>query len=211
MDNEKLPGPFRQDQPLILASKSPRRRNLLKSLGLEFDVLPSSIEEPGRSNGETPQDYALRLARLKAKDVRDHRSRDGWVLAADTIVVLDDEIIGKPKGPEDARKMLRALTGRMHIVHTGCCLLGSGLSGKASIIEEEFVVTSRVWLARPPDELIEAYVATGEPLDKAGSYAIQGMGAFMVDRIEGSYTNVVGLPLREVVDLLLKYSIVMPR
>ncbi len=210
MDHKECPGPFQQAQPIILASKSPRRRDLLESLGLDIVVAPSSLKEPGRMGGEAPKEYALRLARLKATNVKEREGEVGWILAADTIVVLDDEIIGKPKGPKDAIEMLKSLAGRMHVVHTGCCLFGPG-PPQGPFIEEEFVVTSKVWLSRPSDRLIEAYVATGEPLDKAGSYAIQGLGAFMVDRIEGSYTNVVGLPLREVVDLFLKHRIVTPR
>lgn len=193
---------------LVLASKSPRRQELLRGLGLEFSVVPSGLIEPGREEGEPPPTYALRLARLKSEDVWKRGSNDAWVLGADTIVVLEDEIIGKPRGHEDAVAMLKKITGRMHTVFTGCWIIGPKGSQRDQGLG--FTVESNVWLAPVPEPLIRSYVLTGEPLDKAGSYAIQGKGAFMVERIHGSYTNVVGLPLVEVVAVLLENGVIGP-
>lgn len=191
----------------MLASRSPRRKELLHGLGLEFAVVPSLSSEPEREAGEDPPAYALRVAGLKAYDVWG-RASDAWVLAADTIVVVEDEVIGKPRGPEDAVETLKRITGRMHTVYTGCWLIGP--KGWANAQGHGFCVESKVWLSPVSESIIRSYVLTGEPLDKAGSYAIQGKGAFMVERIEGSYTNVVGLPLNEVVGILLEKGVIGP-
>ena len=175
---------------LVLASASPRRRWLLAALGVPFSVLAVDIDERPHE-GETPSVFAQRMAAEKARAV--HAQRAGWVLAADTIVELDGRIFGKPVDADDAAAMLQQLSGRTHVVRTAMTLLAP--SGATA---EEASVTTEVRF-RPLDAAaIRAYVATGEPLDKAGAYAIQGEGAHLVDRVHGSYTNVIGLPLEEV-------------
>jgi septum formation protein len=183
---------------LTLASASPRRKGLLQGLGLEFAVCPYDGKEPSAGRNESPEDYALRIARLKAMGVA--KSFPGSVvIGADTSVVLDGKIMGKPRDREDAICTLTELSGRRHQVVTGC----SFVCLEKEFIQE-FTVSSWVWIASFSREIINAYVDTGEPMDKAGSYAVQGMGAFMIEKIEGSYTNVVGLPLFETIDMLLK-------
>jgi septum formation protein len=175
---------------LILASASPRRRWLLGALGVTFSVLPVDIDERPRP-GENPAAFARRMAWEKARAALGLHGR--WVLGADTVVELDGRIFGKPVDGEDAVAMLGCLSGRTHLVRTGVTLLDP--SGVAA---EQALVTTEVSF-RPLDAAtIAAYVATGEPLDKAGAYAIQGEGAHLVDAVVGSYTNVIGLPLPEV-------------
>ena len=179
--------------PLILASASPRRQELLASAGISFETIPSEADE-GTHEGESPGEYVRRLAREKAADVAaKHRHR--WVLAADTIVVIDDSILGKPRDLPEAREMLERLSGREHRVMTGYCILHCS-SGKT---REGRVITRVRFKSLSPEE-INWYLDTGEPFDKAGAYAVQGKAAFMVKEISGSYTNVVGLPLCEVVE-----------
>jgi septum formation protein len=182
-------------QLLILASASPRRQELLSSAGISFEVLPSEVDE-GFREGEPPEEYVLRLARRKAKKAGE-RHKDRWVLAADTVVVIDGRILGKPGDRQEAREMLGVLSGQEHRVITGFCLL-RGDSGRS----REGTVTTRVRFKRLSSREIEWYLDTGEPFDKAGAYAIQGKAAFMVREIRGSYTNVVGLPLTEVIEAL---------
>lgn len=178
---------------IVLASASPRRLELLASAGVEFDVCASDIpEEP--IPGEAPADFAVRLARDKAVATA-ARTEGRWFVGADTIVVCDGEIMGKPVDEADAVRMLRKLSGVSHEVITGYAVYDrerDGLLCKA--------VVTRVVFKPLRDEEISAYVATGCPMDKAGAYAIQGGAAYMVERIDGSYTNVVGLPLCEVVE-----------
>ncbi|OCC15793.1 Septum formation protein Maf [Dissulfuribacter thermophilus] len=207
MVQRECKGPLQTLERLILASKSPRRRDLLSGLGLKFDVIPSEEKEPPFQEGQLPQEYALHVAKLKARNIAKNY-KDSWVLGADTIVVVDGDVLGKPKDREQALSMLTRLTGRMHTVYTGCWIVGPYTSGG---YEEGFVVGSNVWLSNLSRDILESYVLTGEPMDKAGSYAVQGLGSFMVERIEGSYTNVVGLPLTELVGTLLKLEIVGPR
>ena len=177
--------------PLVLASASPRRRELLALLGLTFDVIPGDVDETWR-NGEAPEVHAERLAAEKAAAVR----RPGAVtVAADTIVVVDGTILGKPKDRAEAETMLRRLAGRDHVVHTAIAVAYGARSAAA-------VVSTRVWFRPLDDAVIAAYVATGEPMDKAGAYGIQGYGAVLVDRIEGDYFTVMGLGLARFVDLL---------
>lgn len=183
--------------PLILASASPRRRELLGSLGLDFTVRPVDLEETPHPN-EEPRAYVERLAREKARA----RCAPGeLVLAADTIVVADGELLGKPSGPEEAEAMLHRLAGREHTVLTGVALRQPGTGEQApeeptdGAREEATVERSDVTLAPLSSEEIRWYVTTGEPLDKAGSYAIQGLGALFVESVRGNYSNVVGLPL----------------
>ncbi|ANA39802.1 MULTISPECIES: Maf family nucleotide pyrophosphatase [Geobacter] len=178
---------------IVLASASPRRLELLASAGVEFDVFASDIpEEP--IPGEAPADFAVRLARDKAVATA-ARTEGRWFVGADTIVVCAGEIMGKPVDEADAVRMLRKLSGVSHEVITGYAVYDrerDGLLCKA--------VVTRVVFKPLRDEEISAYVATGCPMDKAGAYAIQGGAAYMVERIDGSYTNVVGLPLCEVVE-----------
>lgn len=191
-------GPFRALLPLVLASASPRRQALLAGQGLGFEVVPSALKEPAPEPGEAPADYAARMARIKGQDIA-ARHPDKVIVSADTIVVQDSSILGKPKDGEDALNMLTALAGRWHEVMTGFCVLrhGDGVSLRRT-------VTTRVHMAHNSRDMLQAYIGTGEPMDKAGAYGIQGIGAFLVDEVQGSYTNVVGLPLRSVLDFLLE-------
>jgi septum formation protein len=184
----------------ILASSSPRRRELLASVGLQFDVIPSDIPER-RGEAETPEEYVARLSREKARAVAEkHPSR--WVIAADTTVALGDQVLEKPVDAEDARRMLAAIAGQTHVVYTGVTL---------KRIEPQYidthVATSEVRMLPLTARDIASYVATGEPLDKAGAYAAQGVGGMFIDSIHGSYTNVVGLPLALLFQMLLKAGI----
>jgi len=183
--------------PIVLASASPRRRELLQSVGISFDVVPSQAPEEVLP-GETPEEHVIRLSKDKAREVADRPEVPGrWFVGSDTIVLRDDAILGKPEDAEDAALMLRSLSGRSHRVLSGYAVFdrrsGSTVAGVVSTVVRFKELTA---------EEIAGYIATGEPLDKAGAYAIQGIGAFMVLAIEGSYTNVVGLPLCEVVEVL---------
>ncbi len=181
----------------MLASASPRRAELLASAGLQFVVVPSRIVEE-RLPDEPPDVFVRRLAGAKARDVAGPRA-DGYVLGADTAVVLDGEVLGKPSDDDDARALLARLSGRVHDV-----LTGYDIYDVAARRAEGGVVKTRVEFAPLGRAEIEAYVATGEPRGKAGAYAIQGRAAGMIRRIDGSYTNVVGLPLREVLETLAR-------
>lgn len=174
--------------PLLLASASPRRLELLRALGLEPLVRPADVDETLRP-GEDPHDAAERLARAKAAAVAAAAPEGSVVLAADTIVVLGGEALGKPRDDDDARRMLRALRGRAHDVVTGVALARDGrlVSGRE---------TTEVLFAPMTDEEVDAYVASGEPADKAGAYALQGLGGLFVERITGTPSNVIGLPFR---------------
>jgi septum formation protein len=181
---------------LVLASKSPRRAELLQAAGLPFIVRTAEIDETPRER-ESPEVYVLRLAEEKACAVA--WEPDEIVLAADTSVVLDGVILGKPLDPADAARMLDALAGRRHEVLTGVCLR----SGNR--LERQCAATS-VWFGPMSPDEIEQYIATGEPMDKAGAYGIQGFASRFIDRIEGSYTNVVGLPIAMVYNMLAGFS-----
>jgi septum formation protein len=180
---------------LILASRSPRRSELLRQVGLEFEVVPSGVKED-LVEGESPQERVIRLAQAKARDVAS-KYPERWVIAADTIVYVSGSILGKPTNQREALEMLRCLSGQEHWVLTGfaVCHLAKGKADK------EAVQTAVKMKDLTPAEM-EWYVQTGEPLDKAGGYAIQGIGSFMVESIRGSYTNVVGLPLCELIQML---------
>lgn len=180
---------------IVLASASPRRAELLESAGVSFVVVPSTVEEE-QLPGEGACDFVRRLARDKAMEVAGRHPGRIFV-GADTVVVCDDEILGKPVDDDDAVRMLRMLSGRTHQVVTGFCVFERP-SGK---VVDGAVVTDVTFIPLREEE-IAAYVATGCPRDKAGAYAIQGGAAYMVERIAGSYTNVVGLPLAEVVRVL---------
>jgi septum formation protein len=184
-----------ESQLIILASASPRRQELLSSAGISFEVLPSEVDEEFQE-GEAPEEYVARLARRKAEKAGE-KHKDRWALAADTVVVIDGRILGKPGGRQEAKEMLGMLSDQEHRVITGFCL-SRGDSGKS----REGTVTTRVRFKNLSSREIDWYLDTGEPFDKAGAYAIQGKAAFMVKEIRGSYTNVVGLPLTEVIEAL---------
>ena len=181
--------------PLILASFSPRRRELLRMLEIPFEVIPSHIEENGM-DGETPQEHAARLAQAKAREVG-KQFKNRWILGADTIVFIDGEILGKPRDKAEAAAMLKKLSGREHTVLTGFFICHPELNRSASE-----VVESQVHIKELSDREIKGYIKTNEPFDKAGAYAVQGVGMFMIKKVFGSYTNVVGLPVCEVVEAL---------
>ncbi|MDY7035881.1 MAG: Maf family protein [Thermodesulfobacteriota bacterium] len=183
------------DYPLILASASPRRKRLLQQIGLPFLPLTSHVEE-NRVLDQSPGNLCL-LAEKKARAVL-MKSDNSWILGADTIVVLGEKILGKPMDHNEARSMLYLLSGHVHRVITGFCILDP--SGRLAQVKE---VTTFVKMKKLTDYDIDAYIDTGEPFGKAGSYAIQGVGAFMVETISGSYTNVVGLPVCTLIKCLL--------
>jgi septum formation protein len=187
---------------LILASASPRRQELLRNAGIPFAVQPADINETPRA-GESARDYAERLAREKALAVFQSRPQD-YVLGADTIVVIDQAILGKPRDTGDARRMLRMLSGRLHAVITGVCLAGPVGSGQWSVASGTRIAseTTLVTMNELSSDEIRDYVATGEPMDKAGAYAIQGIASRWIPRIEGDYSNVVGLPVAMVYGML---------
>lgn len=178
----------------VLASASPRRREILETLGLAFEVVPSDVDETPIA-GLAPAALATRLAVEKAREVA--AREPGFVLGADTVVVVDGEVLGKPRDDADAARMIARLAGRAHEVITGVALCSEGGL-------EALAVTTRVWFRALDAARIERYVATGEGRDKAGAYAVQGIGAGLVTRIEGSWSNVVGLPAAETIDLLAR-------
>jgi septum formation protein len=180
---------------LILASRSPRRAQLLTAAGIGFEVLAADVDETPMPN-ETPAAYVERLAIEKAKAVLALRP-GARVLGADTTVTVDSEILGKPLDDADAERMLRKLSGRAHLVHTGVAVVSA--RGVQSGVD-----TTRVWFDAMTDEDISWYIATGEPVDRAGAYAIQGFASRFIPRIEGSYSNVVGLPVAMVSSILRK-------
>ena len=177
---------------IVLASQSPRRADLLRAAGFDFEVRVADVDESVRT-GESPQDYVTRLAIAKAVAAR--RGDDEVVLAADTTVVVDGHVLGKPADAPDAARMLRRLAGREHEVLTGVCLLrGSHRDAR--------VAATRVGFLAMTDDEIAWYVASGEPMDKAGAYGIQGRVSRFVTGIDGSYSNVVGLPVALVYQML---------
>ncbi len=209
---------------IVLASSSPRRVDLLRSLGLDFDVVPSHVDETVEGR-VAPEQMVVDLAVAKAREVagligrgrqrvvRDPagnataagaagRTQPAFVLGADTTVVLDEEIIGKPGSPEEAAAMLAQLSGRCHQVYTGVALLQ---------LPENRLETgcqvSRVYFRPMLPAEIDAYVATGEPMDKAGAYALQGTGSAFVEKIEGCFTNIIGLPVPLVVEILRRFGV----
>jgi len=185
---------------LILASKSPRRRYLLEQAGLVFSVIPSEFDESSVTMAD-PDLYVRTLAESKAVDISE-KYPESWVIGADTIVMIDGTILGKPESEVQARSMLGKLSGKTHQVLTGYCIC---CKAKNRIFSE--TIKTDVFLKTLSREEIEWYVQTGEPFDKAGSYAIQGIGTFLVKRINGSYTNVVGLPVCEVIEFLINEGI----
>jgi septum formation protein len=191
---------------LVLASASPRRAELLAAIGVRFEVSPAGIDETIRPH-EAPHDYVARLARAKATAVV---APGTVVVAADTTVVIDDEILGKPADADEARSMLSRLAGRAHEVQTGVAVavdpspdtIDVLLGGRDSAAVVDTVVTTHVWMGDLTGETIDWYVDTGEPLDKAGAYGIQGIGGMFVQYLHGNYQNVVGLPLADLDELL---------
>lgn len=188
--------PISRENPLILASVSPRRRDILNQIGIPFQSIGSRTDEAVNRKMK-PTDFACLMATRKAEYVQNvYTSR--WILAADTLVVVNKRIYGKPRDAQDCRAMLSELSGKRHRVITGFCILDP--SGNKSHLE---AVSTGVHVKELSALEIEAYIKTREPFGKAGAYAIQGIGAFMIEGIEGSYTNIVGLPVCEVVRALL--------
>ena len=183
-----ISSPLKTIGKFILASASPRRKSLLQELGLDFEIIEAQVKETPFA-GESSLEFVLRLARDKAEDVS-RENAASWVLGADTIVVHAGEILGKPRDAKDALEVLQTLAGNNHLVHTGFCVM-NGIE-KISVNR---VVTTEVSFYPFSRDIAAAYLATGEPLDKAGAYGIQGSGGFLVEKINGSYSNVVGLPL----------------
>lgn len=179
---------------LVLASKSPRRSEILKNSGIEFTVRSANADETIQ-DGTAPQDAVVFLATRKAMAVE--RADDETVLGADTVVVLDGEILGKPHSREEAFNMIKKLSGRIHSVFTGVCAIGGGIS-------ITFAEETRVQFYELTDEEINAYIDTDEPYDKAGAYGIQGLASKFVRRIEGDYFNVMGLPVSAIYEKILK-------
>ena len=179
------------NRPLILASASPRRQELLGFYGIPFEVIPSGAEEDASGSGE---EQVRQLARRKCEDVA-ARYPDRMVLAADTLVCVDDAVLGKPADAEDALRMMKLLSGREHQVHTGVCLYCP--DGRYM----EQVATTSVTFLPVGEELLRRYIATGEPMDKAGAYAIQGRAGALIASITGSPTNVIGLPLEVLTEI----------
>ncbi len=190
------------DNPLlILASKSPRRRDLLNQAALSFSVIPSNFNE-NSIPVSSPENYVRVLAESKAKDVS-NRYTNSWIIGADTIVLKGNTILGKPVSKKEARTMLQFLSGITHQVLTGYCIC---CKSKKRFFSE--IIKTEVLFKKLTDEEIEWYIQTKEPYDKAGAYAIQGLGTFLVKSIKGSYTNVVGLPICEIIDFLIKEGVV---
>ena len=188
---------------LILASKSPRRRYLLEQAGLKFSVIPSSIDET-KIPLSPPETYVRILSEAKANDIS-KKYPEKWVIGADTIVCIDDAVLGKPSSKQNARSMLQQLSGRTHQVVTGYALVHQS---KQKRITD--AVRTDVRFKALTEEEIEWYIHTSEPFDKAGGYAIQGLGTSLVKAVSGSYTNVVGLPVCEVIELLYSEGVIRP-
>jgi septum formation protein len=186
---------IRLSKSFILASVSPRRQELLRSVGMKFKIIPAHVNEE-YLDGESPRQHVLRLSRNKAMAIA-QKNPDAWVLGADTIVVIDDLILGKPKNKKQAREMLERLSDREHNVFTGFTL-----AHVATKVYKTKVIQSAVRFKKISPEEMEWYVSCDEPYDKAGGYAVQGKGSSFIKSIRGSYTNVIGLPLCEVLEEL---------
>ena len=197
---EAVKGPFKTLKNIILASGSPRRQMLLTQLGIYFQVMVSNEKE--KSEADRPEVLVIENAEAKAENIFKTKVR-GVIIAADTAVVLNGAILGKPKDKEDAISTLKKLSGKWHEVYTGCFIIDNTSD---NVHSEKFVVKSEVFVDKFPTNIIKKYVETKEPLDKAGSYAIQGIGSFFIKEIRGSYSNVIGLPINELVKHLLRIS-----
>ncbi|WP_243303448.1 Maf family protein [Geothrix oryzisoli] len=199
---ETQPGlPAMPLQPLILASSSPRRRHWLEAMRLPFEIQTPEVDETPLLD-EEPGDLVLRLAELKAEVVA-RRNPDRWVMAADTTVAVDHHTLNKPADVEDAVRMLTLIQGRAHQVHTGFCL-------QRNDDTYSFVDTAQVVFRPLSEAQIRWYIATREPMDKAGSYAIQGIGALFIEGVEGSFSTVMGLPVERMGDLFLQLGLLWP-
>lgn len=196
-----IPADREKEPVIILASKSPRRNYLLRQAGIHFRVVPGAFDE-STIPVAPPETYVRRLAAAKAEEIS-HKYPDKWVIGADTVVYIDEEILGKPKSKNEARKMLARLSGRTHQVLTGFSIICREKDRHFS----DTIITD-VRFKTLSEKEIEWYVHTDEPFDKAGAYAIQGLGTFLVRSVYGSYTNVVGLPVCEVVEILIKEGII---
>ena len=189
------------NSPIILASKSPRRRRLLENAGIKFTIIPSYIQESDFLLLK-PENYVRTLSEAKARDVTD-KNPESWVIGADSIVLINDTILEKPDSITDARQMLHQLSGNLHFVLTGYSIICKNRDRSS----RQGGGTARS-IKQLTDEEIEWYINTKEPYDKAGGYAIQGLGSFMIKSINGSYTNVVGLPVCEVLDQLYRKGVI---
>lgn len=185
---------------IILASNSPRRKQLLQMIGLEFTVKTSNFDETGKLDLD-PIQLVEYLSFQKAQSVA-IKHPNMIVIGADTVVVLDKKIIGKPKNSTDAKKILRKLSNKMHLVITGYAIIDTSTTRRVTNS-----VTSKVFMKKIPEKQIESYVKTGEPLDKAGAYGIQGLGSILINKIEGDYFNVVGLPIKELTTDLERFGV----
>jgi septum formation protein len=190
----------KEGDSIILASESTRRVDMLRSLGISFSIIPPDIDEQ-RNKDESPRDFALRMSHEKALKVGNFFP-DKWVIGADTVVVYKGKVLGKPKDEQDAFAMLKSLRGKWHRVITGYCILNTSKD-----IMCRDAVETKVFVRGLTDEEIIRYIETSEPLGKAGSYAVQGKGGYMVKEIKGSYSNVVGLPICEVAEVLLSLGV----
>lgn len=191
--------------PLVLASASPRRRELLQTLGLRCECMAAAIDETPHQ-GEAPASFAMRMAQAKAGAIAAVQPPSSCVIGADTVVSIDGRILGKPRDQEEGLHFLRLLNGRTHVVITGYTLIL-----RAQALELTRHTRTRVRFGHFTDAVLRAYARTAEPLDKAGGYAIQGIGAFLPAGIDGSGTNVIGLPLQELLQLLLQRRLIVPR
>ncbi len=194
---------YSNTEPIILASASPRRQHYLAEMGLTFTIKTAFVHEQPLAD-ETPEGFVVRMAQEKAAAISTEFP-DSWVISGDTVVCLYDTILGKPIDNRDAVDQLMALSGREHYVRTGFCV-----AHRAGGVSSVQVVSTKVIFAEFSKEVALAYVATGESFDKAGSYGIQGKGIFLVKAIEGSYSNVVGLPLYELMAVLLAHKVIQP-
>ncbi len=188
------------ENAIVLASESTRRVDILRTLGVSFSIMPPGIDER-RKAYESPKDYVLRMSYQKAQKVGD-LFPDKWIIGADTVVVHKGKVLGKPQTEEGAVAMLKRLRANWHKVFTGYCILNVS----KQIVYQD-VAETKVFIKDLTNEEITNYVSTSEPFDKAGSYAVQGKGGYMVKEIKGSYTNVVGLPICEITDALLSLGI----
>jgi len=187
---------------IILASGSPRRKQLLEMMGLEFEVSPSTYEED-MSHSSDPYELAKFLSLKKAQDVAlKHKQDNAIIIAADTLISCDDKIFGKPHTPERAKEMLNAMSGRAHYVITGYTLIDTETNQIISDTKK-----TKVYFRELTQREIDAYIATGEPLDRAGAYAIQEKGSFLVEKVEGDYSNFMGLPVNDVMLALRKLGV----
>ena len=187
--------------PLVLASNSPRRSFLIKQIGIPFEAIGTTIKQEILPH-ESPRDHVQRLAEEKAESIASLRPRQ-WIIGADTIVLVNGDVLGKPRDPSDARRMLRTISGRQHQVMTAFCIRNKSLGARSLGVVQTDVIIKEL-----SSQEINAYISTGEPMDKAGAYGAQGIGSFLIREIRGSYTNVVGLPTREVVEELLQLGVI---